>query len=359
MLSSRKIIFFVVFVLVCIVIPLFAAEPNEPNEPNKPGTEPKFEVSNSPVRWSITNQPGRGPIGPIRPEYVAEFYIKRSNNIPNQNQYGKLDSLLQTNIGKSMSPSQKEFIETSSSYEYAYQPTEATPIGYGRIRLYAVSQDNAEKMAKAFIEQINENAQKNKKSTEEYLHKSEQALSQDKKDLTEKVSKLKEIEEAYKKIKEKTHQISSDDEAVDLAKKSIIEMDKMFNDLDIELAGIRARIKSIEDYRNSAQVPQVQAKLDSMYTDLMIELSGLEARRRVAEEIYSREQEFLSMFNKKTALQKGVDELNKKIISGQGNIERLTYALNLPDPDFLPADIYKNTVTIHWVGEENSIYRNR
>lgn len=357
MLSSRKIQFVIMLITAFIFMPLFAAEPNEPNEPNKPATELKFEMSNTPARWLIQNQQGKGP---INPEYMAEFYIKESGNIPNQNQYGKFENPLSTNIGKSMSPGQKEFLDTSSSFELWNEPSPDKPIGYVRIHLYAVSRNDAEKMAKSFIEQINENAKKNKENIEEYLHKIEQTLSKDKKDLAEKEPKLKEAEDAFEKIKEKTHQFSPEAEAVDFAKKSIIEMDKTFNDFDIELAGIQERIKSIENYRNApGQRPEIQAKLDSMYIDLMIELNGLEARKKVAKEIYTREQDFLSLSNKKFELDKEVEVLSKNIIASQDNLERLTYRLNLPSPDFIPADVYKNTVTIYPVQEENREFRYR
>ncbi len=350
MISSKKIQFVITLIAAIIFMPLFAAEPNEPNESNKPTTELKFEMSNSPVRWSIQNQQGKGP---IRPEFMAEFFTKRSDNIPNPTKYGELDSLLQTNIGKTMSPRQKGFLETSSCYDYDYQPTSESPLGYSRIHLYAVSQEDAEKMVRAFIEQVNENAKERTKEFKERLHESEQTLLQCKKDLPQKESQLKDIEEAYKNIKGKTHQFSSDSEAAELAKKSIIEMDKTFNDLDIEMAGIQERIKSIEKYRNeSGQSGEIRTRLHSMYIDLMIELSGLEAQKKVAKEIYAREQEFLSLYNKNSELHKDIEILNRDITQNQHSIEQITDDFKRMGPNILPADIYKNTVTIYPVADK-------
>ncbi len=348
MISSKKILFSIISIAVCFYLPVFATEPNRPNksnEPNKPAAELKFEMSSSPVRWlSYRNEPGRGP---VKPEYMAELYIRRTNNIPGQAQSGIFDILLQTDIGKSMSPGQKEFLQTSSSYESLDAPFPDKPIGYVRIHLYAVSREDAEKMARAFIEQVNDTAQARIKQFKEEIRKMEEAFSQAKKDLPEKESQLKETAEAYRKIKEDTHQFSSDEEAVALAKKTIVEMDKTFNDLDIELAGLQERLKTIEIYRNkSGQLPEIKVKLDSMYIDLMIELSGLEARRKVAREIYARQQEFLRLFNRRMELQKEVDEL-KRSINTQGNIEKATRDLNQRKQDFFPAEIYKNTVTIY------------
>jgi hypothetical protein len=347
MISSKKIQFVITLIATFLFIPLLAAEPNKPNEPNKPAAELKFEIPGLFSEWMIEHDSGNGP---IRPDFMAQLYIKNSSNIPGKTPYGKFDSLLQTDIGKSMSAVQKEFLNTSSSLSLSNEPSPDKPIGYVRINLYAVSQEDAKKMARAFIEYINDNAQARIKEYKDQIGKWEESISQLKKDLAEKEPQLKETEEAYKKIKEYTHKFSSDDEAVDLAKKSIIEMDKTFNDFEIELAGIHERIQAIEMYRNkSGQMPEIKVKLDSMYIDLMIELSGLEARRKVARVIYEKQQEFLNLFNKRNDLQTGVSDLKIKIADNLRNIEEATKRLNLPRPEFIPADVYKNTVTIYAV----------
>ena len=148
-------------------------------------------------------------------------------------------------------------------------------------------------------------------------------------------------------IKEDLYQFTSADKAVELAKNSIIEMNKQFNNLDIELAGIRERIKSVEVYRNDPkQRAGIRDKLDAMYIDLMIELSGLEARRKVAKEIYAREQEFLDSYREMTLLQQQVGELSNSIEKSRNSIKKYKDMLNNPNSTLLEADIYQNIVTI-------------
>lgn len=347
MISSKKNQLVFMFIAGFISMPLFASEPNKPKEPNKPAAELKFEIIDKFAQWLIENNKGSGP---IRPEYMAELYIRNSHSISFGTGYGKFAELLQTSAGKSMSPVQKEFLDTSGSYEPSDQPFPDKPIGYVRIHLYAVSQDDAKKMARAFIEYVNENTQARIKEYKEQIRKWEEAVSQAKKKLAEVEPQLKETDEQYKMVKKDTHQFSSDNEAVDLAKKTIVEMDKTFNDLDIELAGIQERIRTIKDYQNKErQRPELQAKLDSMYIDLMIELNGLEARKKVAKEISRREQNFLSRFNKLTELGKEAGELSRTIADNQRGIEEAAKRFNLPRPEFIPADIYKDTVTIYAV----------
>ncbi len=348
MISSKNIQFVIILIL-CILLPVFAVEPNEPNNP----AGLKFKISDSPTTWTITGQSVRGP---IKPEYMAMFFIKNSNHIPNQKNNGQLETSVQADLEKYISSKQKEFISTSSCYEQRLEATAETPFGYARVRLYTVSQEDAKNMALGLVELINKNIQREKENSEEYLRSREKTLLEKKQELPGKESDLKKIEEEYKNIKEETHQFSSDEEAIDIAKKSIIEMDKKFNDLDIELAGIRERIKSIKDYRNQSGLrSDIETKLASMHIDLMIELNGLEAQRKAANEIYEREKLFLNLFNKKTELLKEVDNLQQSIADNQKSIEKTKNYWNLKS---ITAEIFQNTVTIVPVAEVSEL-RNR
>lgn len=335
MISSRKCKIVIVIILACIFLPVLAAEPNKPNEPK---TELKFKLDDSIQKWLINTHPGRGP---IKPTHVAELFIKEYGNIPGGGDYGNFDRLLQTEIGKSMTSNQKEFIKTSSSYSTVGENLPDMPIGYLTIRLYAVSQEDAKKMALAYIELLNARAQERIKHEENILREIEQKIAQAKKELPEKQKQLKEIEQSYQSIKEATHRFSPDGEAYDLAQTSFVEMDKTLNALDIELAGIREKLKTIEKYRNEPNLRD-KDKLDEMHIELMIELSGLEARKKATEKIRRIEEEFLKLFNERENLRNEVNELNdtSKIIVNYSWRDN-------PRPEMLPPEIYQNTVTIY------------
>ena len=55
MINSRKIQFTIILILTCIVLPIFASEPNEPN---KPETELKFEISDIQQGWIVNGKYG-------------------------------------------------------------------------------------------------------------------------------------------------------------------------------------------------------------------------------------------------------------------------------------------------------------
>ena len=346
MISSKNIQLVITVTLACIIVPVWSAEPNEPNEPT---TELKYKMDDSRQRWKIGSQPGRGP---VKPTHVAELFVKKYGNIPGGGSYGNFDRLLQTEISKSMTSNQKEFIKTSSSYSVMGENLSNMPIGYLTIRLYAVSQEDAKKMALAFIELLNERAQERIKHEEDILREIEERIDQAKKELPEKQKQLKEVEQSYQNIKEATHQFSSDTEAYDLAKTSIVEMDKTLNALDIELAGIREKLKTIEKYRNEPNLRD-KDKLDEMYIELMIELSGLEARRKVTEQIRAREQEFMRLFNRLGNLRHEVGSLESSIKDSKRIIKDYTDEIDNPRTSMQPPKVYQDTVTIYPVLTDN------
>lgn len=334
MISSRKYQGMIVLTIVSICSPVLVSEPNEPK------IELIFETSNYQMKWRI-HSGNRHGMGPIRPTHVAELFIKRYGNLPGNIPQGGFERLLQTNVSKSMSARQREFLATSSSYDRINNQIYDKPIDYVPFHLYAVSQDDAKKMVQAFIEDLEKRAQERIKVEEDNIHKLEQEIAKAKKELPEIETQLNKIEEEYKAIKNSTYQFSSDGEAVDLSKESILENDKTLDKLDIELAGIREKLKVIEMYQNKPnQREVVHQRLDEMFIEQMIELSGVEARRAMTERIRNKEQQFLSLYNKREKLQYIVTKLSK---TSQRRIDD-----NWRDnPEMLPPEIYQNKVTIY------------
>ncbi|MBN2591072.1 MAG: hypothetical protein JXA96_14495 [Sedimentisphaerales bacterium] len=347
MINLKKIQFVIIMILACILLPINASELKESNEPNNAASELKYEISKFPIKWELGHTPGRGP---VKPEYMVEFYVKSSSNLPERR--GTFEKPLQTNSGKSMSPKQKEFLKTSSSYNIMSESSLQKPIGYVGIQLFAVSQDDAKKKALAFAEILNEEVQERRSNYEWEIGDREQMIAEAKKGLPEKESQLEAIKQEYDKMKKQIHTLSSDTEAVDLAKKSIIEMDKTLNGLEIELAGITERLKTIEKYRQNPETdrPEVFTKLDVMYVELIVELSGLKAKKEMTEKINSTEQHFVSLFYQLNNLHDEVRTFSSRIENYPKKIEQIKNELKT-SPAFQLPEIYQNTVKIYPVIE--------
>ena len=129
-------------------------------------------------------------------------------------------------------------------------------------------------------------------------------------------------------------------------------MDKQLNLLDIELAGIREKVKTAEIYKEKETMgSSTYAKLNEMYVELMVELSGLQARSEETEKIRQRERKFLSAYANLT-------DLHSKTNSIRGTVRQLPNVIldisnRLKDPIprtdayWLPPNVYRDTVIIH------------
>jgi len=347
MISSKKIQLVIIVVLICIFLPVLAAEPNEPK------AKLKFETSIETMIWTIIvgktddDKPMyyKDP-GPVKPSYVAKVLLHEDYPLSGS-ATGVMDRILDSPIAKKFSKEQQKFFKTELVARI--EVPDRIPFYYSTW-LYATSQEDAKLMAMAYIDGLNKNVEKGLSNYKQRISEYKQELDKSQKELPEKQKQLKEVEQQYKSIKEATHQFSSDEEAVDLAKKSIVEMDKTLNALDIELAGIREKLKTIEKYRNE---PNLRDKLAEMHIELMIEMSGLEARRKITQQIRAREQQYLSVLNRLTDLMGEVRTLNSRIDRSKRRIDDLTNEINNPREGMQPPRIYQNTATIYPVLTDN------
>jgi len=344
MISSKKIQLVITVILACIIVPAWSAEPNEPNEPK---TELKFETSIETQIWTIVvgktenDKPMyyRDP-GPVKPSYVAKVLLHEDYPLAGS-ATGVMGLISESPIAKKFSKEQQKFFKTELVARI--DSPERIPFYYSTW-LYATSQEDAKLMVQAYIDGLNKSVEKGLSNYKQAISEYQQKLDKAQKELLENQKEFKEIEQSYQSIKDATHRFSDDGEAYDLAKASIVEMDKTLNALDIELAGIREKLKAIEKYRNE---PNLRDKLNEMYIELMIEMSGLEARRKITEQIRTREQEFLYLYNKRSNLKSKVTGLEETIKDSKILIKNFTDELNNPRTGLQPPKVYQNTVTIY------------
>ena len=347
MISSKKIQFVVILILSCFFMPIFAAESNEPN------AELKFENNIETMSWDIKigetkegeSRYFRNP-GDIKPTHVAKVMLHK--DYPrSSNASGVMDKILSSPVAKKFSKEQQKFLNT----ELAIRVDEPDRIPfYYSTWLYATSQEDARLMVQAYIDGLNMFVDERIDEYKRTISELRQELDNAQKELPEKQKQLEAAERQYQSIKKDSHQFSTDEEACALAKNSIAEMDKILNELDIELAGFNERLRAIEEFRkNKSSYSDMYAKLDEMFIELTIEVRGLEARREATRQIHSREQEFLSSYNTRNALRNKVSGLNASIGIARENIETLTNDLNerRKHPSLQPPKVYMNTATIY------------
>ena len=351
MISSKKIQFVVILILTYILLPIFAAEPNEPNEAK---TVLKFENNIETMSWDIKigetkegeSRYYRNP-GDIKPTHVAKVMLHE--DYPNYIYASSvMNTILDSSISKKFSKQQQEFFKTELAIRV--DEPERIPFYYSTW-LYATSQEDAQLMVQAYIEGLNMMVDERLDEFKRQISRFQQELDDAHKELPEKQKQLEDIEQNYQTVKKINHQFSTDGESSDLARNSIVEMDKTLNQLDIELAGLNARLRAIEEFRRN----KPSAKLDEMFIELTIELRGLEARREITRHIRSREQEFISLYYERTNLKSEINRLNRTIDRNKELIDSYTNDLNerRKHPSLQPPKIYQNMATIYPVLIDN------
>ena len=354
MISSKKTVFMTVLIMAGVFVPILAAEPNEPNEPNFPKTVIKFENADNrlTLQWWVRSTNGQ-PVTPsssIKPAYIAQIRLSGYPAQLREETY-VMATIFESPISKKFSKEQQEFLKTGFAIGINVAVNQTLP-GYIFISLYATSSEDAKLMAEALIDTLNTRAEKEFTSLKKKINKDKQELDKAQKELPEIEKQLEGAEKQYKRAKDATHQYSSDTEAADIAKKSMIEMDKQLNLLDIELAGIREKLKNIEKYNNKySPGSDSYRKLDEMYVELMVELSGLQARRDMTEKIRHREQEFLKLFVIMVDLKDETNRLRSEVRDHPNVIlnfsNRLKDTTPRSDASWLPPNVYQDTVLIY------------
>jgi hypothetical protein len=160
-----------------------------------------------------------------------------------------------------------------------------------QILLYAVSLEDAKKMAQGYIDCMTDVYIARRKLTQEYgIHTLWEAAAARK--------RLAEVEDALKTSPDdfeafmKTSPYASEKEATD----AIVELDNALNAIGVEISGIKARLEATQaDLRGSGGSAGRRSALELMVVQESIALEGAEARRRTATDLRSQARRFVDL----------------------------------------------------------------
>ncbi|MHC4098272.1 MAG: hypothetical protein ACYSWZ_23515 [Planctomycetota bacterium] len=368
MISSKKRQLVIILILFCICVPVLGVEPNEPK------TELKFEISDEQLPWLY----GTREIAkvPIKPGYGAELFIwnlpeaqfmtpsSRPPRRPTPRRQPRnwsvrrpdidfaspkmIKTILDTSAGQSMSELQREFVTMGYALLKIGRFNDKLP-NYHHLGVYAVSQDDAKKMVKAFIEVLTNEAKK-----ELVFWQSERQRLQEEIPNTKK--KISEIEEQYRATQNKLDELERDVHylSTDEAKEIVLELNKKLNNLEVEIAGLQAKVSTIEEHiekykkRNAERGPAF-AKLEEMLNDQTIELAGALASKEAATKIRNQAQEFCDLHRQLTQLPKSNTNLIRNLEASEHGLGQVEEKLADLNPDILPPKVFQNKVTIYRV----------
>jgi len=336
MTNSKKWQIAIALVLTCNLA-LWAAE--EPNVPISPQIKIELSDEEWPWRGKLPGSPGRGP---VRPTHVAEVFVRHGDRPRFESEI-----FLETSAAAAMTVKQREFIEASDTLTYMGSGKKVS--NHELFYLYAVSEEDARKMTEAFIEILDQRPKQKRLEYANRLRQDKEEMAKAKGLLPGKEALLPGVKADYHKSKESSHPFTADTEAADHAKKTILEMSKMLDTLDVELAGIREKLKVIQNYwrEDASLAKDTFAKLQELQVVQTIELKGAEARRKQAVAIRQREKDFLDLFDQWLSLDAEVKSLKSRIRNREKEIAKIEEMLANPKPDILPPKIYQDKVVIY------------
>ena len=331
-------------------------------EPNLPKTKPRFEINSEEQQWQLEG--GKIGKGPIKPTHVAELFLPDYEEYsPNSNPQ-RIMRMLKTASGRSISSEQRVFLSASTVKDaISIIDRGDTVRRHYHIRLYAISEQDARKTAVAFVEALADKAEKIR-NYKDHIRSLQGEIFQTKEWIFNKEAEteveLANLRESIKNV----HYLSTDE-----AKQAISELNTMLNNLDIELAGMKAKLQAIQEHQIRQKAIRnknleegterinrdgILLKLEDMWIDLLIELKVAEARKETATELRMRAEVFCKQMDaKKAEFQKDVNKYKTRVTMYEQEIHQFKDKLADPDMETLPLKVYQNKVTIYPVRAED------
>ena len=379
MIKSRRwqLLISVLFVLFGVSVMARGANKVEENtgsqvreEPNQPARKLEFKAEQSPISWVIENSDDPTP---VIPRYMAQLYTRWYHGEPND---PNGTALLKTSAGKSLSDLQRDFIRAeraivvTSSARTGAMPG-ARPRMYSsqlgnflsgrkRYSLFAVSDADAKKMVFALVEFLarrgNTNAQRRMKNHLQKLldvqKQTTEKVAQAKEQLPDKENESTAAFGKYKDaVKNSNYSLHSLDEVPDELRKTIFDMNKMLDTLNIEIAGIKAKISAIERYTSHRDVLNsldLKSMLAQMTIRENIELIGAETRCKAILDGKKYREYLYGLYIHRMALVKECDRLRANSSRGARDLRAIEKELaNLQASRAHSFEVDGNTVTIY------------
>lgn len=333
-------------------------------EPNEPQIKLKYSVVKGAVLTSRFEKEA-----PILPAYMARFTVRWYFAPPDD---PNVTDLLETPAGKTLSVLQQEFMKSNQAnwlwshvedarYDYEVMGFIGlkVPQGHKGYHAYAVSREDAFTMAAALVEFMAETGtDKARRGVQQHIEK----LSEKQRQLRARVTKTKEeaaakdnkaesVHKEYEEaVRDSFYSLQRVSDVPNELRKTILEMDRMLNVLNIEIVGIKSKISAIKKYSTQKDVlnsKTLTLTLREMSIREEIELAGAESRSHAIINVKERQEALYDLYEKSLTLKGESDDLTKSIKRDENNINMIEKELTrwVPgEPLFLIEN--KNMVSI-------------
>lgn len=324
MSRTRKSPWLIVLILICTASISLAAETKQPTE----GLQ--FKTGAHSVKWLN----GRGL---IRPTHAARLLVSRSRH--------SIDGILQTSAVASISKRQHDFIKTTVRTYNKIDSGNTDVRGYYEFTLYAVSEDDAKKMAVAFMELLTNETKEMVQDWIDRNRKLAKQIADEKIGLANNEKELAAAQASLDNLRAAVHYLSPDE-----AREAASEFNRILSTFNVEYAGIKAKLNLIEDYISKYRETghaDMFGKLEQMKVEQLIELASVNARKEMAQAMRKQANDFYTSHQHVGELKKKESELSKSLKSNERNFKDYESSLATYPPESRLPKVYENKVTIY------------
>jgi uncharacterized coiled-coil protein SlyX len=284
------------------------------SEPNDSGTPLKFEIKSTAIGPLSPRRAGeRHEFGPWRPTYAAGIPFEGPTRYLSRPGSANMSSFLHSVLGEvlgrvgtdtdgGLSTAQREFLRATQGLLDAerrggpvpqwYRPPDE-PNSPRQLLLYAMTLEDAKAMAEAYARFVMEKWRSDVDERRERIAQLERSIATAEKEMDELEKAIESSEQALIPMKRKVP-YRTEKEAME----AIAELDRMLNAAQVDIAGIRSKIKAIQEHLRTGKSPYdaaIQAKLQGMFVEESVALQGAEARKSMATQLRADANRFLDL----------------------------------------------------------------
>lgn len=297
---------------------------------------------------------------PIVPTYMAYFSVSWRFAEPNE---PNAADLLETSTGRSFSDRQRDLLETEKAFWLdgtgSGRGVSGSEFGQYRwggktYRVYAVSEADIKKMVHAVVEFVTGKGTENARRRVENLRAMQPGLGKRiqtaKEQIKAKNSELPSIQQKYMDaIRNSPYSKHPSSQVPDEVRKTIFEMDKMLDVLNIEIVGIQSKLSAIKNYSSQSDVRNsetLSTTLKEMAIRQEIDLVGAESRRQAIMSVKRREEALYNQYEAYRDLKYEIVNLENSVTQDEELLDRIERELARLAPGELTFTIVQNKATV-------------
>ncbi|NQV31057.1 MAG: hypothetical protein HQ515_00095 [Phycisphaeraceae bacterium] len=325
-----------IYLIMAISTCTAAKAASEPNECAWMADVFDLVTSTVPVEWQ-GHLEGNSP----EPAFCASVIL-------GTNDWGSIIEQMQnTPDWKTLSKAQHELCRHSQFYQHRGSSS-GVYADYQVFYLYAVTAEDARKLARVFLKAKSAQTRQRRSGQRHQIRLSKARLAEAQEDLPLKQAEFAAVKQQYEKIKTNVRYASlSDTEIAENAKETILRMNTLMDEVDIDRVATEARIRAIQHQLKRVDGnTHLQTPLELQLIQQTIELTGFEAQKLSALKTLEQRNGFITLFQRYADLGDQTRDLQDRVDRTPDWLAEQESRFQGPE-NVLAPPLAGNRVTIH------------